>query len=75
MSKTRVKYGEVHPPKTMFLRQEVGKITDDDGNSYEATLNMGGQQPIIHSKQTNKWFTLSWGDIVSLAIDAGIDTE
>ena len=67
------KYGEIYPPRTMFLRDTVGEINDDEGNKYECTTNVGGLNPIIHSEQTGKWFTLSWTDIVGLAIRAGID--
>lgn len=68
-------YGEIHPPRTMFLRNSVGEISDEEGNKYECTTNVGGEHPIIHSEQTGKWFTLSWGDIVRLAIEAGIDKK
>lgn len=68
-------FGEIHPPRTMFFRETVGEISDDEGNKYECTTNVGGVHPIIQSKQTGKWFTLSWADIVSLAIEAGIDKK
>lgn len=68
-------YGEIHPPKTMFFRQSVGKISDNEGNKYDCTLNMGGIVPIVCSEQTGKWFTLPWADIVKLAIKAGIDKK
>lgn len=67
------KYGKIHPKRTMFLRNAVGEIKDEEGNKYECTTNCGGLHPIIHSEQTGKWFTLSWADIVRLAIVAGID--
>lgn len=67
--------GKIHPPRTMFFRQAVGEISDNEGNKYECTTNMDGVHPIIHSKQTGKWFTLRWSDIVKLAIKAGIDKK
>ena len=68
------KYGKIHKPKTLFLRDSIGTIKDDEGREYEATLNFGNKTPIIESKQTGKWFTLSWDDIVRIAITAGIDS-
>lgn len=75
MAKRKRTIGEIHPRKTMFFRQTVGTIKDDEGNEYDATFNMGGLHSIIESKQTGKWFTLSWADIVKLAIEAGVDKK
>lgn len=75
MAKAKKIIGKIHPRKTMFFRQAVGTIKDDEGNEYGATFNMGGMHPIIESKQTGKWFTLSWDDIVKLAIKAGVDKK
>ncbi len=69
------KYGKIHPPRTMFFRNAVGEMNDDEGNKYECTTNVAGEHPIIHSKQTGKWFILTWADIVKLAIEAGIDKK
>ncbi len=68
-------YGKIHPPKTLFFRQAVGTVTDNESNEYDCTLNMGGVHPIVCSKKTGKWFTLGWDDIVRLAVKAGIDKE
>ena len=68
-------YGKIYPPRTLFFRSDVGEIADDEGNKYECTTNVGGEHPIIRSKQTDKWFTLTWADIVRLAIEAGIDKK
>jgi hypothetical protein len=67
--------GKLHPPKTMFLRVEVGKADLPTGDSFEMTVNAGNYAPIVRSKQTGRSFTLSWSDIVSLAITKGIDLE
>lgn len=68
-----MKRGEIHPPRTLFLRQNVGTLTGDDGSQFEATVNMGDLTPILKSEKTGKWFTLSWQDIVEMGIEAGID--
>ena len=55
----------------MFLRVHAG--TAEYGKlKYEMAYLMGGS-PIVESKQTGKWFTLSWQDILDLARKAGID--
>ena len=43
------------------------------GVKYELTINMGNNTPIVSSSKTGKYFTLSWQDIINLAIDAGIN--
>jgi hypothetical protein len=68
-------YGRLHEKQTMFLRQHVGEASGPDGKSYEMAVNMGGMTPIIESKQTGKWFTLSWQEILNMAVKAGIDEE
>jgi hypothetical protein len=71
---TEKKIGEIHPPKTLFFRQSVGDAKDKEtGLGYEMTVNMGQYTPIVKSEQTGKWFTLSWTDIINLAVEAGID--
>jgi len=56
----------------MFLRTHVGEASEGK-RKYEMATNMDGT-PIIESKQTGKWFSLSWNDILNLAEKAGIDT-
>ena len=68
-------YGKIHPPRTIFCRNAVGEMKDEEGNKYECTTNVACLHPIIHSLQTNKWFSLTWTDIVKLAIEAGIDKK
>ena len=59
----------------MFLRVAVTDedATDDEGNAYELAINAGGSTPIVISRQTGRTFTLSWNDILSLAVSRGID--
>jgi hypothetical protein len=65
--------GTIHPKKTMFLRQDCGKAKGDKVE-YELTAAMTGE-PIVRSSLTGKFFTLSWENIIDLAIEAGIDKE
>ena len=66
------KYGTIHPKKTLLLRMETG-TAEAGGVKYELTINMGNNTPIVSSSKTGKYFTLSWQDIINLAIDAGIN--
>ena len=72
MSDETKKAGTLHPPKTMFLRKVIGDAEDKDGNQYEVNV-AGPGVPLVESKQTGNWFSLSFQDIVRLAVDAGID--
>ncbi len=66
---------KIHKKGTLFLRTHVGKATDNDGNSYEMALNVNNSVPIIRSEKTGKWATISWGDIIELAVQAGVDKK
>ena len=59
----------------MFLRHAVGEISDADGHAWEVSANVAGMHPIVRSKQTGRQFTLSWEEIVRLALARGIDGE
>jgi len=40
---------------------------------YELAIQRGDKAPIVRSNTTGKWFTLTWAEIINLAVDAGID--
>ena len=63
--------GTIYPAKSMILRNHIGEAKSGK-LGYEMSTTMAGQ-PIILSKQTGKWFTLSWQTIIDLAVKAGID--
>ena len=65
--------GKVYPLRTMFLRVGVGTGEDNVGNKYDIATNISDSSPIVYSQQTKKYFTLSWADIIRLAVKAGID--
>ncbi len=67
--------GRIYPSLSLFFREGAGNATHPDGTEYELSTNMGGRCPIIRSSKTGKWFTLSWEDILALAIAAGIDDD
>lgn len=65
--------GVIHPPQTLFLRQAVGKVTNDEnGNEYEIDL-VGAMSPCVKSLTTGQWWTISWDDLVQMAVEAGVD--
>jgi len=68
-------YGKLHSERALFFRTHVGEATNDAGDEYEMSVNMGGMHPIILSKKTGKYFTVNWHDIIGMAVDAGIDEE
>ena len=66
------KYGKIHEKNAMFLRLHVGDATGQAGEVYELNTSMNGS-PMVTSNKTGKTFTLSWGDIINMAVDAGVD--
>jgi len=66
--------GRIYPKKTMFLRQHVGDAKSGK-TGYEMSFNIGGSHPIIRSNQTGKWWTVSWQELIELAIKKGIDVS
>lgn len=63
--------GKIHDSKTLMLRFHVG-TAEASNNKYDMAIS-NANSPIITSEQTGKYFTLSWDDILALAIEAGID--
>lgn len=71
-----MKIGTIHSKDTMFMRETVGEAVDETlGITYEMTTNIGNGAPIVASSKTGKKFTLSWEDIIDLAIKAGVNEE
>lgn len=68
-----MKHGKIHPKRTLFLRVHVGEAKDENKNTYELSINANDTSPLVCSKKTGKYFTLSWEDIMNLARDADID--
>ena len=69
-------HGTVHPPDTMFLREHVGEARDSEGTEkYLMAVSLGDKTPILTSKTTGKIFTVTWHQIMDLAVRAGIDHE
>lgn len=73
---TKTAWGTVHPEYAMFFRASAGEAEDEEaGTSYELSTSMGTRAPIIHSRQTGKWWTISWQRLLDLALAEGVDEE
>lgn len=64
--------GKLYPAKSMFLRVSVGTANGDDGSEYELS-SVGPHLPMVRSKKSGRFFSLSWDDVVALAMRAGVD--
>ncbi len=68
------KIGTIYEENAMFLRTEVGEAKDKEtGITYELTTHAGNGSPIISSDKTRKKYSLSWQEIINLAIENGIN--
>lgn len=66
--------GKMHPASAMFFRVSAGEASHEEtGESYELSTSAHDRAPIIHSRQTGKWWTMSWQGLVDLAVNEGID--
>lgn len=73
--KKRASLGKIYPENTMFLRMAAGTAKTEDGQEYEFSTNIGGGNPIIYSKQSGKWWSATWQDLIDLAIEMGLDEK
>lgn len=65
--------GTVYPKGSMFLRLHCGEANLGMTNFELATwVNTGS--PLVYCELTGKTFSLSWQDILELAIKAGVAT-
>lgn len=67
--------GTIHESNTLFFRIEAGTATSPEGNKYELSIGVSGNAPIVHSNKSGQWFTLTWNQIIRMAIEAGIDVK
>lgn len=63
--------GTIHPPRSMFLHEGIGGATDGE-NKLAISVSFTSKTPLIRSETTGKWFSLSWQEILTLAVEAGI---
>lgn len=65
----------IYPKDTLMFRESAGEATDAEGKTYEMTTVVADGSPLIRSGQTGKWYHLTWGQLIALAVRAGIDRE
>lgn len=58
----------------LFLSVFVGNAKDQDDNEYEL-LTMANSNPAVRSKKTGITYFLSWQEILTMAIKAGVNNE
>lgn len=66
--------GKIYPKGTLFLSIEAGSAGNEE-RSYQLLTSGSSGVPMIESKQTGKVWSLSWKELLELAIAAGIDSE
>ena len=72
--KNKSELGTVYSKDSMVLRTANGQANGEDGLNYELSSGMSGA-PLIKSEQTGKYWSISWQELVNLALAAGIDNE
>ena len=65
--------GKLLPSRTLLLKAVAAEAKTPDGRSYDCTTMVPGGTPIVTSGQTNRIFVLTWPEIITMAIAAGID--
>jgi len=65
--------GELHQPNAMLFFINVRDAKGPHGENYQCAVSASTYEPIIRSRQTSKYFTLPWEDIIALAVARGID--
>ena len=65
--------GRIDAAGAFFICEARGEAEAADV-TYELNTHLSGA-PMVRSGKTGKTFSLSWHDVLRLAIDAGIDCE
>ena len=75
-SKTKKKrLGKIYPPDTYVFMLVVHRKHKDEksGITYQVATSANCGYPIVTSDKTSNIFTLSWKEIIKLAVAAGIN--
>lgn len=67
------RWGELHPATTMFLRMEAGSAKAKDGTEYELSTNIGGGNPIIRNLKNGRTWSITWKQLLDLAVENGLN--
>lgn len=68
----KTELGTVHCASAMMFRTVCGEAHNVAEHSYEIATSVHGN-PIITSKQTNQKWSISWNELLELAVKNGID--
>lgn len=70
-------FGTIHGPTTLFVATVAGTATGDDGEKFEMFTGGwgGGGPPIVRCVRTGLHFSLSWENVIRMALAAGITRE
>lgn len=66
--------GKFYEKDAMLLRINVGEATDGTGVEYELT-NSIDRSMLVKSKKTGRTFHMQWSDVISIAIERGVNQE
>lgn len=66
------KLGEIIPAGTLFISQHIGRA-EGAGATFEMLTAIGGS-PMVKCEETGKTFSLSWQDVLTLAVARGVTT-
>lgn len=74
--------GKIHPSTAAILRFDCGSarivVSAHHGGkgdeSYDLSTGASGS-PCIRSQQTGKYWTITWRELIGMAVSAGIDAD
>ena len=67
---------EIIEKDKLLMRVHVGEAKDEEnGIEYHLSTSLATSTPMVSSSKTGRIFTISWGDILEMAIQAGINEE
>ncbi len=67
--------GKIIKKDSLVLRFAIGKAVDENTtNEYELTNDCNGR-PLVKSLKSGKSWTITWNELIQLAIENGVDTH
>lgn len=64
--------GQIYGRNTLFMCFAAGEAKSEDGHEYDLSYTPGGT-PIVRSEQSGRSWTISWRELIDLAIKGGVD--
>ena len=66
--------GEILEKNVLIMRIHIGTATSEEGEVFTMSTNMDGS-PLIEHEKSGRKFSLSWQEIIDLALARGITGE